>query len=163
MDGGQVVLHVRQRLVTHEAEPLDVPDVLAGAQLELGGDLVTGRPAIEREDFGALLLAGLGQVVVQAGQLERPVHLAAHDLGPDAAFADQQALVDQDLDRLAHGGPREAQVLGEGDLVGDAVTGSERAVADGTLELLGDLEVERHGTGAVDADPGGQVHDILRR
>ena len=48
-------------------------------------------------------------------------------------------------------GPGEAELVGQGHLVGDPVTRRQRAFEDRALELLGHLEVERDGTGAVDA------------
>ena len=84
-----------------------------------------------------------GQVVEQAGQLDRAGDLAVHHLGADPALADQQALVDQFLDGPAHGRPGQSELLGQADLVVQPVAGRQIALVDRMLDLLGDLEVQR--------------------
>ena len=64
-----------------------------------------------------------GQVVEQAGQLDRPADLAVHHLGADAALADQQALVDQFLNGAPHGRAGQSELFGEADLVVEPIPG----------------------------------------
>ena len=71
---------------------------------------------------------------------------------PTPALAHEHALVHEQLDGLAHRRPGDAELVGPGHLVGDAVAGHELALVDGALELLGHLEVERHRAGAVEHD-----------
>ena len=109
--GGQAVVHQRERLVV---------GVAAAARCRITS-VPCGRPSAaatsSRRRRGleatAPRCAGVrcarGQVVVQAGQLDRAADLAVHDLGADAALADQQALVHQVLDRLAHGRAGQAE------------------------------------------------------
>jgi hypothetical protein len=97
--------------------------------------------------------AGAGQVVEEAGEGERPAHRAGDDHGAEAPAAHQQALTDQGLDRLAQGGPADRELVGELDLVVQPAAGGQRSGGDRLLQLLGDLEIERHRTVPVDDDP----------
>ena len=94
-------------------------------------------------------MVGGGEIVEQAGELERPAELRGHHLGADAAAAHEQPLAHQLLDGLAHRGPAQAEPLGEVGLGVDAVAGAQPAVADGVLELLGELEVQGHAAAAI--------------
>src|SRR5690606_1111621 len=114
--------------------------------------------------FGGGALAGRLQVVVEAAEFQRTFDLAVHHLRADPAAADQQALVDERLDGLADGGPGQAEPRGELDLVAQQGAGGQSAVLDGGLQLLGQLEVQRHGGTAVDAQVQlyGRVHFWFR-
>ena len=94
-------------------------------------------------------VVGGGQIVEQAGELERAAELGRHHLGADAAAADEQALAHQLLHGLAHRGPAQAEPFGQVGLRVDAVAGPQPPVADGVLELLGELEVQGHAAAAI--------------
>ena len=49
-------------------------------------------------------------------------------------------------------GPGQSELLGQADLVVEAITGGEIAFVDGMLDLLGDLEVQRNRAGAIQVD-----------
>ncbi len=74
-----------------------------------------------------------------------------HDLGADTPAPHEQALVDERLDGLADGGPGQAEPRGQLDLVAEQAAGGEGAVLDRRLELLRQLEVQRHGAAAIHA------------
>ena len=73
---------------------------------------------------------GPGQVVVEAGELQRPAQLGLYHARPDATPAYHEALVDQVLHRPSHGGTREAEGRGEVDLVLEQRPRGKRAGAD---------------------------------
>ena len=116
------------------------------------------------QHLGRGALPGRLQVVVEAAQLQRALDLAVHDLGADAAAAHEQALVDEGLDGLADGGPGQPEPSGELDLVAEQAARGQGAVLDRRLQLLGQLEVERDRTAAVDAEleRHGRVHIWFR-
>src|SRR5690606_12775533 len=93
----------------------------------------------------------------------RAFDLAVHDLGADAAFADEQAFVHQILDRLADGGPGQAEPVGELDLVVQAAARGQVTLFDRLGDLLGDLEIERHRAGPVQGDVELGAHGVLHR
>ena len=126
--------------------------LLPGGTASITRDLVGGPDHLVGQHHRRRGLVMAGQIVEQAGQLDRPGDLAVHHLGADPALADQQALVDQFLDGAAHGGPGQAELLGQADLVVQPVAGREIALVDGVLDLLGDLEVQRHRAGTIQVD-----------
>ena len=109
---------------------------------ELARDLLVGRSDVVVEQLSGRLLAGPGEVVEEARQLDTAVHRVLHDLGADAALAHQQALVDEFLDRAPRRRPRQRQPLRQRQFVLEPVTGREFAVADRRLDRLGELIVE---------------------
>ena len=96
----------------------------SSVRLSSRGDLFVGRPDVVVEQLRGRLLAGAGQVVEQAGQLDAAVHGVLDHLGADAALADQQALVDEFLDRAAGGGSRQGQPLGQREFVLEPIPGA---------------------------------------
>ena len=147
-----------------QPQPLHPVHVAALGDTERRGDLGGGRDDGVDEDLGRGALAGRLQVVVEAAELQRALDLAVHDLGADAAAAHEQALVDERLDGLADGGPGQAEPAGELDLVAQQAAGSERSVLDRGLQLLGQLEVQRHRTAPVhtELECHGRVHFWFR-
>ena len=115
--GRDVVAHQRERLAVRAAQPLERVDLGALGQAQVQRDGPGGGQAAEADHGGGRIPAGLGQVVVQAGELDLAADLGVHDLGADAALADQQAAVDQVADGLAHGRPGQAEPVGQVDLV----------------------------------------------
>ena len=111
---------------------------------------------LQLQDLGPGVAAFAGQVLVEAGQLDAAADGSMHDLRADAAFAHQQARVDQVLDGSAHGGPGQAEAFGERDLVVQPHAGGQFAGLDGLLQDLGDLVVQRHRAVAVDRDRRGR-------
>jgi hypothetical protein len=98
-------VHQRERFARSEPEPLHPRHLGALRHAEGLGDVVGRRPHLEAADLRGRLLAGLRQVVVEAGQLDRPAHLRVHDLGTDAALAHEHPTLDEVLDGAAHGRP----------------------------------------------------------
>ena len=87
-----------------------------------------------------------------------------HDLGPHAAFADQQPAVDQVLDRAAHRRPGQAKLVGQVDLVLKPYPSRQLTGLDELLHMLGHLEIQRYRAAAVHLDGrGGLVHGSLFR
>jgi hypothetical protein len=115
--GRNVVLHQRERLILGVTQPFEGVDGGALGQVELARDRVRDGFDTEAEHPRARFPPGLGQVFVQAGQLDLTAHLGVHDLRPDAALADQQPAVDQVPDGPAHGRPGQAEPVGQVDLV----------------------------------------------
>ena len=105
---------------------------------------------LEREDPRRGLLTRAGEVVVQAGQFERPTDRRHHHLRADTALADQQALVHQVGDRLPQRRAGQLEIVGEVEFVRDPVTRGEPTAGDRLLDLPGDLEVQRHRAATVD-------------
>jgi hypothetical protein len=114
--------------------------------------------SVPGQHLGGGLLPGAAQVVVQAGELDRALDLAVHHLGADAALAYEQALVDEVLDGLADRRPRQAELVGQQDLVVQPGAGHQVSAPDRLGDLLGHLEVERHGAGAIQVDPQVRGH-----
>jgi hypothetical protein len=112
----------------------------------------------QAEHLGPRLAAVARQVLVQAGELGAPVHHLLGDRGADAPPADQHALRHQLGDGAAHGGPGQAQPLGQRQLVLEGVTGAERPGVDRGGQLLGQLVVERHRARTVDLDRQAHRH-----
>src|SRR6478735_3132451 len=131
-------------------QPLDGDDLVADGKAELSGHLVAGLVDAIVEQFRRRLLTAARQVVVEAGQLDPTVHRVLHDLRPDAALADQQALVDDLLDGPPRGRTRQRQPLGEVEFVLEAIPGHQVAVADGGLDGLRQLVVQRNGARPVE-------------
>ena len=133
----------------------EVQDLTARCDREHDGNLVGGDHHLVGQHIRGRCLVVIGEVVEQGGQLDGPGDLTVNDLRADPALAHQQALVDQFLDRPAHGGSGQAELFGQADLVVQSVTGSEIALIDGMLDLLSNLEVQRHRAGTI------QVHKEL--
>jgi hypothetical protein len=118
------------------------------ARRDLGGRRYDGVD----EHPGRGTLPGRLQVVVQTAELQGPLDLAVHDLGADTAAAHHQALVDEGLDGLADRGPGQPEPPGELDLVAEKAARGQGPVLDRGLQLLGQLEVQRDRTAAVDTE-----------
>jgi hypothetical protein len=87
---------------------------LTGVHLELPPYLVVWDQQLEPENLGSRLVSGLLKVLVQTRQFHgSPDLAAAHDQGPCAAPAHEQALVDQEPDGLTDGGAGDPELLGE--------------------------------------------------
>ena len=114
------------------------------------GDLRLCGSLAQGEHARARAVVGGGEIVEQARQLEGSAELRGHDLGPDPAAAHEQALAHELLDGLAHRRPAQSEPFGEVGLGVDAVAGAQPAVADGVLELLGELEVQGHAAAAIE-------------
>lgn len=69
--------------------------------------------------------------------------------------AHHQALVDERLDGLADGRPGQPEPCGELQFVAEETARRQAPLLDRRLQLLGQLVVERDGTGAVHAQPEG--------
>lgn len=135
-----------------QTESLDPVDFAALRDGQGGGDLGGRGDGGVEQDAGGRALAGGLQVVVEAAQFQGPFDLAVHDLGAHAAAAYEQALVDQGLDGLADGRAGQAEAGRQLDLVAQQTARGQLAVLDRGLQLLGQLEVERDRTAAVDAE-----------
>ncbi len=87
-----------------------------------------------------------------------------HDLGAHAPAPHEEALVDEGLDGLADGRPGQPEPRGQLDLVAEQAARGEAAVLDGGLQLLGELEVQRHRGATVHAEVErhGRVHIWFR-
>ncbi len=159
-----MVDEVRHRLTVREAQPLDAVHVAALGDAERGGDGGGGRQDGVDQDLGRGALAGRLQVVVEAAQLQWALDLAVHHLRADTAAAHEQPLVDEGLDGLADGRPRQTQPCGQLDLVAQQAARGEAAVLDGGLQLLGELEVQRHRGATVhtEVERHGRVHIWFR-
>jgi hypothetical protein len=131
-----------QRYTACAAQTLDVDDVRPGGNAEPPGDGVGGRHRLQRQHLRAGLLVRCPQVLEEAGQLHRALHLPAHHRRADAPPAHEQALVDEIGDRLAHGRSGEAPPLGERDLVVQSVAHLQVSARDHRFQVLGHLEVE---------------------
>jgi hypothetical protein len=110
----------------------------------------------ERAHLGARLLPVLGEIVVQAAELDGPADLRVHDLGAHAALAHQHPALDQVLDGPPHRGPGDTQPIGQLDLVLEAAAGGQLPLIDELLHARGDLVVERYRARAVQDDIGHQ-------
>ena len=97
--------------------PFDVHHVAPGRHAEGRSHVVVSGLDLVDDHPGARRLVRPGQVVVEAGQLDRALDQPVHHLGADAALADEQALGDELLDRPAHGRAGQAEPVGELDLV----------------------------------------------
>ena len=148
--GRQVVVHDRQRGPVGQPQPLQEEQRGAGGQPEDRGELVAGRDLAGGQHGGGRMPAAGGQVVVQARQRHRAEDARRRDHGAQATAPDHQALLDQALHRLPYRGAAHAQAFGQVQLVVQPVARLERPVVDGPLEVLGDLEVQRYGAGAVE-------------
>ncbi|KAF5289076.1 hypothetical protein FQR65_LT20873 [Abscondita terminalis] len=89
-------------------------------------------------------------VVVEACELDGPGDSCLDDLSADPSPPDQEALVDELLDRPSYGRPGEPQVLADGDFVFEAGARGDDALSDCSLEAAGDLEVQGNGARAVE-------------
>ena len=159
-----VVTHDRERLGAGAPEPLEDVDRRSLGDAELERERVRTPLGREAEHPRVRIAAGLGQVVVEAGQLDLALHLGVDHLRPHAALADQQPLVDEVLDRLAHRRPGQAQPVGQVDLVLEPCPRRQFAGLDEVLQVLCHLEVERDRAVPVHLDGRGDtVHDYLFR
>ena len=109
---------------------------------ELARDFLVGSSHRIVQQLSSRLLAGAGEVVEKARQLDAPVHRVLYDLSPHPALADQQTLVDELLYRTPRRRPRQRQSLRQSQLILKAVTGREFAIAYRRLYRLGKLIVE---------------------
>ena len=89
----------------------------------------------------------------QAGERLLEPHLR-RDEGARSPALHQDALLHQTGDRLADGDPRNAELLGEIALAGQRRIGLERALADGILDGLLELEIKRRGIAVVEGKEG---------
>ena len=115
----------------------------SSARLSSRRDFLVGWPDAVVQQLSGRLLAGAGEIVEKAGQLDATVHGILHHLGADTTLAHQQALVDELLDGPPGGRPRQRQPLGQREFVLETVTGSEFAITDRGLDRLRKLIVER--------------------
>src|SRR5205823_5892851 len=111
-------------------------------QAECGGDGAVGRLDAVEQHLRGRPLAAAHEVVVQAGQFDTAADLRVHHAGAHTPLADQQALLDQVLDRPPHGRPGQAQLGGELQLVVEPVALPDLAGLDGALQVLSQLEVQ---------------------
>ena len=109
---------------------------------ELARDLLVGPPDRVIQQLSGRLLAGAGEVVEKACQLDAPVHRVLYDLSPHPALANQQTFVDEFLYRTPRRRPRQRQSLRQSQLILKAVTGREFAITYRRLYRLGKLIVE---------------------
>ena len=157
-----VIKHERERLGLGVPQPLEDIHVGPLGDAQLGRQRVAGRADREAEHLRAGRPPGLGQVVVEAGQLHLAAYLGVHDLGAHPALADQQPAVDEVLDGLAHGLPGQAELVGQIDLVVQSGTRGQVTGLDELLEVLGDLEIEGDRAVPVDLEgKGSAAHDQL--
>jgi hypothetical protein len=157
-----MIAHERERLGLGRSQPLEHVHLGPHRDAEFGRQRVVGRADREAEHLRARRPPGLGQVVVQAGQLDLAAHLGVDDLGAHAALADQQPAVDQVLDGPAHGRPGQAELVGQVDLVVQPRPRGQVTGLDELLEVLGDLEVEGDRAVTVHQE-GGAAHDNFLR
>jgi hypothetical protein len=75
-----------------------------------------------------------------------------HDPGSHAPFAHDHAAFDEILHGPAHRGPGHANSLGQIDLVLEPVPTGWCPIRSASLQLRGDLEVDRNRTRAIDDD-----------
>jgi hypothetical protein len=156
-----VVAHQRERLAVGAAQALEDidPGSLGDAGLKRQG--VGRRLLREAQHARVRIPAGLGQVVVEAGQLDLAAHLGVHDLRAHTTLADQQPALDQVLDGPAHGRPGQAELVGQIDLVVQPCPGGQFPRLDEVLQVLRHLEVERDRAVAVHLGQDGTVHGYL--
>ena len=152
--GRQVVVHDRQRGPVGQPQPLQKEQRGAGGQPQDRGELVVGADLAGGQHRGGRMPAADGQVVVQAGQRHRAEDARRRDHGAQATAPDHQALLDQALHRLPDGGAAHAEAFGQVEFVIQPFPRLERAVLDGLLEVLGDLEVQRDRAVAVERSLG---------
>jgi hypothetical protein len=112
---------------------------------------------LESEDPGRGLPAGCVEVLVQAGQRHRTVDPSTGHDGAHAPMADDQVLLDESLDRLAHRRAAHPEALGQPHLVVEPIAGAELTGLDRLTEELDDLEPERDRALPVQS-PGVQGH-----
>lgn len=124
---------------------------------EIGG---RGRP-LEREDLRRRSFARPDEVVVETRQLNRTPHVRLDHLSAHAPLAHDEALVDQLLDGAPHGGSRQPVPLREQELVLQFRARGKTPLGDGTLDGLGELEVQRHWARPIDVE--GQQESSFRR
>jgi hypothetical protein len=113
----QVIRHYGQWSAAGPAQPSDECHVAVLGHVEFTRDLLVGRSDVVVQHLCAWPLSGVGEVVEQTGQLDPPVHRTLHDLGPNAAFANQQTTIDKLLDCAANGRARQHQPLRKSDFV----------------------------------------------
>ncbi len=148
----QVVAQDGHGLAVGAAQPLQDRDLRALRDAECGGDVGGRGNLLVADDLRGRALPGRLQVVVEAAELQRALHLAVHHLGAHPAPPDQQPLVDERLDGLPDGGPGQAQPHRQVHLVAQEVARGQDPVLDRLLQLLGELVVERHGTAPVQGE-----------
>lgn len=95
-------------------------------------------------------VTGPTDVVIKAGESDRPAHLALHDLGSNTAAAGDETLVDELLECMANGGPAQVESLGDGNLGFYPIAGLQVSLDDGFLKLLRQLVVKRYLAAAVE-------------
>ena len=136
----QIVVHHRQRLPVGGAQSLNRNDLVPGAQVQFGGHLVVGLADAVFEELRGRLLSRASQIVEEAGEFDPTMNGVLHDLGTDAA------LVDHFLDGPPGGRPRQRESLGQVEFVLESIAGREVPIADGRLDGLGQLVIQRHRT-----------------
>ena len=154
--GGDViadpVLHQRQRLAAHFAQAGEVVDLGAGRQLQSGQGGGVGLHVGEAQYLGGGFFAVVGEIVKQAGELQRAPDLAGDHLRSHATLADQQAGADQFVHGFAHGGPGQVELRREVDFVVQPAARLQDSAVDGRLDPLNHLVVQGYGGGTVDVE-----------
>src|SRR6266567_370487 len=148
----QEVVHERDRLPVGETDPFQADHQRAFGELKGLRDYLAGRAHLVAQHLGRRRLAGQGQVIVEAGQLDITVDLLPADHGPVTALAGDHAPIGQVPEGGPHGGTREAEFLGQLHLVVEACAHRQGAGPDSRLQVLSQLEVQRDRAAAVNAD-----------
>ncbi len=152
-----MVDHHRERLAVGAPQPVDRHHLAVLGQVEFAGDLFVGRPDAVVEQLRRRLLAGAGEIVEQAGQLDSTVHGILHHLRAHPTLAHQQALVDEFLDGAPCRRPRQRQPFCQRQFVFEAIARRQLAVTDRGLDGLSELIVERDRAGPVELHRQGHV------
>jgi hypothetical protein len=143
-------VHQRERCPVGEPQPLHRQHGRADGQQQGRGQLFVGRELGHREHRGGRLTASGQQVVVEAGQCDRPEDARGYHHRAQTTSADNETLIHQPLDRLPDRGPGHPELLGEVKLVVEPLSRFQGPVADRMLEILRDLEVQRNRAVAVE-------------
>src|SRR6478735_4377566 len=106
-----MVDHHCERLSVGAAQPLNGHHFAILGNAEFTGHFLVGMADAVVEQLSGGLLTGTGQIVEKACQLDATVYRILYHLSADAAFANEQALVDKFLYCPPSRRPRQRQSL----------------------------------------------------
>src|SRR6185369_13710890 len=142
---GDLVGHEAEGASLEGAEPFEVDDAVAGAEVEEAGEVAGGVADLDGALDGAGLAAEAGHGVGPAGDFAAVVgDDGAGDDGAASAGGLEVALAGDVVERALDGDEAGAELAGEGLLGGEELAGPEVA-ADALEEARLDLGVERRG------------------
>ena len=140
------------RLVVGKARALDVDDEGSLGDLEDVGFLSVGRARLVTLNRRVDLVSGVDEVAHEGGELHGAVDVTRGHDRADAATARQEAAVDQALESLSCRGAGDVQSRSHRQFVLQARVRGQRAGVDELCDGLRNLEVQRHGGGAIQRD-----------